>query len=106
MGRRIGHWALRLWALGVMLFLLAPLLVIIVYAFNASNIQSWPISGFTVKWFVAAAHDPEIYAALWLSIKVALLSTTLAVLLGSAAALAVHRYRFFGRETVSFIVVL
>jgi putative spermidine/putrescine transport system permease protein len=106
MGSRIAHWALRLWAVVVMLFLLLPLLIIIAYAFNASNIQSWPISGFTFKWFVMAAHDPEILAALWLSIKVALLATALAVLLGSAAAFAVHRYRFFGRETVSFIVVL
>lgn len=89
-----------------MFFLLAPLVIIILYAFNSSNIQSWPIDGFTLKWFVQAWHNDEIFSALLLSVEVGLLATFVSMLLGTAAAFAVHRYRFFGRETVSFIVVL
>lgn len=106
MDNKLLTWALRLWAWAVMTFLLAPLLIIMLYAFNASNIQSWPIEAYSLKWFVLTWHDTEIFVALWLSIKVALLSTAVSLLLGAAAAFAVHRYRFFGRETVSFIVVL
>lgn len=106
MGSRFVSWGLRLWAWAVMFFLLAPLVIVILYAFNSSNIQSWPIQGFTLKWFIQAWHDEAIFSALWLSVEVGLLATFISVVLGAAAAFAVHRYRFFGRETVSFIVVL
>src|SRR5699024_3097679 len=106
MENRLTFWVLRLWTAAVMFFLLAPLAVIVLYSFNASNIQSWPISGFSLKWVVAAWHNAEIFAALGLSLKVAFLSTLISVLLGSTAAFAVHHYRFPGRETISFIVVL
>lgn len=103
---RLLNWVLRLWAFVVMFFLLAPLLIIFVYAFNSSNIQGWPIESFTTKWFVEAWHNAEIFTALGLSVEVALLATCLSLLLGVTAAFAVHRYRFFGREAVSFIIVL
>jgi putative spermidine/putrescine transport system permease protein len=90
----------------VALFLLLPIAVIVLYAFNSSNIQSWPIAGLSLKWFASAWDNQEIRTALALSLKAGLLSTAIAVLLGSAAAFAVHRFRFFGRETVSFVVVL
>lgn len=106
MSSRLLKWALRLWTWAVMFFLLAPLAIVMLYAFNASNIQGWPIEGFTLKWFILAWHDDEIFSALWLSIRIGIVSTLLSMLLGMAAAFAVHRYRFFGRETVSFIVVL
>lgn len=106
MESRFTRWLLALWTLGVMLFLLIPILIIFLYAFNPSNVQGWPIGGLSLRWFVSAWHNAEIFAALWLSIKVALLATTMAVLLGTAAAFAVHHYRFFGREAVSFLVVL
>lgn len=106
MTSRLATWALRAWTWAVMFFLLAPLVIIMLYAFNASNIQSWPIEGFTVKWFVLAWNNGEIFEALLLSLEVGLLSTIASMILGSAAAFAVHRYRFFGREAVSFIVVL
>lgn len=106
MGSRLVSAVLRLWTWAVMFFLLAPLAIIVLYAFNASNIQSWPIKGFTLKWFYLAWHNAEIFSALALSLEVGLLTTLMAVLLGTAAAFAVHRYRFFGREGVSFIIVL
>jgi putative spermidine/putrescine transport system permease protein len=103
---RSSRYVLGVWALLVVLFLWIPLALICVYAFNSSNIQSWPIPGFTLKWFREAWQNQEARDALWLSVKVALLATGIALVLGSAAAFAVARYRFFGRNTVSFLLVL
>ena len=69
-----------------MLFLWVPLVIILVYAFNTSNIQSWPIPGFTLKWFRAAWDDQEARSALLLSFKAALAATAVALVLGTMAA--------------------
>ncbi|MGN6431697.1 MAG: ABC transporter permease [Gaiellaceae bacterium] len=90
----------------VIAFLWLPLLLIMVYAFNDSTIQSWPISGFTFHWFHEAWHDPEARSSLWLSIKVGLAATATALVLGTAAAAAIHRFSFFGREAVSLLLLL
>jgi putative spermidine/putrescine transport system permease protein len=90
----------------VIAFLWLPLLLIMAYAFNGSVLQSWPISGFTLHWFHEAWHDPEARSSLWLSLKVGALATALALLLGTAAAAAIFRFRFFGREAVSFLLLL
>jgi putative spermidine/putrescine transport system permease protein len=90
----------------VVAFLWLPLLLIMVYAFNGSTIQSWPISGWTFHWFHQAWHDSEARNSLWLSLKVALAATAIALLLGTAAAAAIYRFRFFGREAVSFLLLL
>jgi putative spermidine/putrescine transport system permease protein len=88
------------------LFLWIPLLIILVYAFNTSNIQSWPIPGFTTHWFSVAWHDQEARSALVLSLKAALCATGVALVLGTMAAVGVSRFRFFGREAVSFLLIL
>ncbi len=98
--------ALRVWVGLVVLFLWIPLVIMMVYAFNRSNIQSWPLSGLSTKWFPVAWHDQEVHAAFWLSIRAALGATGIALVLGSCAAFAIHRFRFFGRELVSFVLVL
>ena len=90
----------------VLLFLLVPLALIVLYAFNSSNVQSWPIPGFSTKWFSVAFNNEEVRNALVLSLKCGILATTIALILGSMAAFAVHRFRFFGREAVSFLLVL
>src|SRR5206468_7748764 len=86
--------------------LYAPLLIVVIYAFNESRIQTWPPSGFTLHWFSVAWHNGGVRSALWLSIQAGLGATAIALVLGSAAAFAVHRFRFFGRETISFVLVL
>jgi putative spermidine/putrescine transport system permease protein len=98
--------ALGAWTILVVLFLWIPLALIVVYAFNSSNVQSWPIPGFTTKWFRVAWNAQEVRDAVWLSARVALLATGVALVLGSAAATAIARFRFFGRESVSFLLVL
>jgi putative spermidine/putrescine transport system permease protein len=103
---RAARFGLGLWTVLVVLFLWIPLTIICVYAFNSSNIQSWPISGFTLKWFRVAWNDAEAREALWLSVKAALAATGIALVLGTMAAFAIARFRFFGRDAVSFILVL
>jgi putative spermidine/putrescine transport system permease protein len=98
--------ALRVWVGLVLAFLYIPIVLICVYAFNSSNIESWPIAGLTTKWFGPAIHDGDMQQALWLSLKAGGLATLLALILGSAAAFGVHRFRFFGREAISFLLVL
>ena len=103
---RAGRAGLALWSLLVVLFLWVPLAIILVYAFNTSNIQSWPIPGFTLRWFRVAWDDQEARSALLLSLKAALAATAVALVLGTMAAMAVSRFRFFGREAFSFLLVL
>jgi putative spermidine/putrescine transport system permease protein len=103
---RLGRAGLGVWALLVVLFLWIPLTIILVYAFNTSNIQSWPIPGFTLRWFRVAWEDQEARSALLLSLKAALSATGIALVLGTMAAVGVSRFRFFGRETLSFLLVL
>ena len=103
---RLARIGLRIWVTGVLLFLFVPIVIIIVYAFNSSIIQTWPIHGFSTKWFSVAWHDPQVRAALVLSLKAAVVATAIALLLGSLAAFGVHRFRFFGRESVSLLLVL
>ncbi len=90
----------------VLAFLWIPIVLIVLYAFNSSNVQSWPIAGLTTRWFSPAIHDPAFQQALWLSLKAGALATAIAIVLGSMAAFGVHRFRFFGRESVSFLFVL
>jgi putative spermidine/putrescine transport system permease protein len=97
--------ALRVWSALVVLFLWLPLALIVLYAFNTSNVESWPIPGFTTHWF-HAAWTSEVRTSLWLSVRVGLTATGIALVLGSMAAFGVARFRFFGRETVSFLFVL
>jgi putative spermidine/putrescine transport system permease protein len=98
--------ALGVWAALMMAFLFIPIVIIVLYAFNPSNVQSWPLDGLSTKWFSSTWHNAEMRHAFWLSVRAGLLATTIALLLGSMAAFAVHRFRFFGREAISFIFVL
>ena len=97
---------LRIWVAVVLLFLFLPLALIILYAFNRSNIQSWPIGHYSLRWFTLAFHDSEVRSAFALTVKAGLLAAGIAILLGSAAAFAIHRFRFFGRESISFLFLL
>jgi putative spermidine/putrescine transport system permease protein len=89
-----------------LLFLYIPLVILGLYAFNKSRFRAWPPDLWTTRWFVAAWHDPTLPMALAGSIEAAVGATILALTLGSLAAFAVHRFRFFGRETISFALVL
>jgi putative spermidine/putrescine transport system permease protein len=100
------RWALRCWTAVVLVFLYAPLLLVVVNAFNASRTFAFPPTGFTLRWWADAANSAGMWQALANSVVVGLAATAIALLLGTMAAFAVQRYRFFGREAVSFLVVL
>jgi putative spermidine/putrescine transport system permease protein len=87
-------------------FIYIPLIIIFIYAFNASNILEWPPPGLTLDWFPRAIESESVHEALLTSIKAGLAATAIALVLGTLASLAVARHRFFGRETISFLVVL
>jgi putative spermidine/putrescine transport system permease protein len=103
---RATRLSLSVWTVLIVLFLWIPLVLICVYAFNSSNIQSWPIAGFSTKWFHLAWHNEEARSALVLSLKAAGIATSIALVLGTAAATVVSRFRFFGRDAITFLLVL
>ena len=98
--------ALAAWSALVVLFLLFPIVLIGVYAFNKTNVQGWPITQFSTKWWGVAWRNQEIRDALWLSVRVAFFATAIALVLGTAAAFAVHRFSFFGSQAFSLILIL
>jgi putative spermidine/putrescine transport system permease protein len=100
------RWALRIGTAITLAFIYVPLIVIAIYAFNDSRSQAWPISGVTLRWFDKAVNNPGVRDALWTSLKAGIGATAIALLLGTVAAMAVSRHRFFGRDTISFLVVL
>ena len=92
---------------GTLLFLHIPLAIIILYAFTTDEATyTFPLPGFTTQWFSVAFARQDLWAALFLSVKVALVATAIAMVLGTLAAAAVYRSEFFGRDAVSFLLVL
>jgi putative spermidine/putrescine transport system permease protein len=80
--------------------------VIIYFAFGKSNVQTFPIHHWTTYWFSVAWNDPAVRSALWLSIKAGVAATAIALILGTLVAFGIHRFKFFGRDTVSLLLVL
>lgn len=98
---------LKLSALAGLLFLYLPLLIIFIYAFTTDETTyTFPLPGFTTKWFGVALARTDLWRALTLSLQVATVATIAALALGTLAAAAVYRSNFFGREAVSFLLVL
>jgi putative spermidine/putrescine transport system permease protein len=100
------RWVLRIGTAVTLAFIYIPLIVIALYAFNQSKSQAWPIEGFTTEWFDKAIHNPGVRDAFWTSMRAAVGATVIALTLGTLASLAVARYRFFGRETFSLLIIL
>lgn len=98
---------LKLATAAVLLFLHFPLAIILLFAFTTEDATfSFPPPGLTLDWFAVAWQRADIWRALSLSLRVATVTTAVALVLGTLAAAAVHRSRFFGRETISFLVIL
>jgi putative spermidine/putrescine transport system permease protein len=98
---------LKLAAVVALLFLHLPLAVVVLYAFTTDDSTfRFPLPGLTTQWFAVAWGRSDVWEALFLSVKVALVATLIAIVLGSLAAAAVSRSRFFGRDSLSFLLVL
>ncbi len=102
----LSRGALALYAALVVTFLLGPLLVIVLFAFDKSIVQSLPIRHWTTHWFSVAFNDPAVRSSLWLSVKAGVAATAIALILGTLVAFGIHRFRFFGRDTISLMLVL
>jgi putative spermidine/putrescine transport system permease protein len=96
----------RIWTAVVLVFLYAPLLLVVVNAFNSSRTFAFPPAGFTLQWWKTAWRSEGMWRSLGNSVIVGLGATAIALILGTMAAFAVQRYDFFGRQTISFLVVL
>jgi putative spermidine/putrescine transport system permease protein len=98
--------ALRIASIAILAFIYIPIAIIVLYSFNASTVATWPISGLTLEWYAKALANEGIRKALATSLAAAVGATAIALILGTLISLAVQRYRFFGRESVSFLVIL
>ncbi len=103
---RASPW-LKVAAAAGLIFMHAPILLIFLYAFTTEDKSyQFPPPGLTLKWFGVAWDRPDVWSALGLSLRVAAVSTAIALLLGTLCAAAVSRSRFFGREALSLLVIL
>jgi putative spermidine/putrescine transport system permease protein len=105
MGGRLGRVALRVATVVVLLFMYFPLALIVAYAFNESGTSAWPPSGLSLRWVDLALANSGLRQAFITSLAAAFGATVLALILGTLAAIAVARHRFFGREIISFVVI-
>jgi putrescine transport system permease protein len=92
------------WLIAIYVFLYLPILTLVVFSFNESKLSTqWSV--FTLKWYAEILNDREIKEGLWLSLKIAFLTATASVVLGTLAAFAMVRYtRFKGRTLFSGMV--
>jgi putative spermidine/putrescine transport system permease protein len=102
---RTGRLLLRLATAAVLVFLYFPIVIVIAYAFNESGTSIWPPSGLSLRWVEAAVANTGLRDAFLTSLVAALGATTIAIVLGTLASLAVAHHRFFGREAISLVVI-
>jgi putative spermidine/putrescine transport system permease protein len=103
---RGARWFFRIMTVAVIAFLYVPLGIVVLYAFNKTRTASWPPDLWTTKWFSQAWNEPALKPSLLNSLKAGIAATFLALVLGTLASFAIHRFRFFGRDTISFALVL
>jgi len=87
-------------------FIYLPILLIVLYSFNTARVASWPLSGLTLDWYAKAFATAGIRNALVNSVEAAIGATIVSLVLGTLVAFAMQRHAFFGRQTLSFVVVL
>lgn len=90
----------------VMLFIYTPLFLVVINSFNDKRVAGWPVTSFSFDWWEKALTNPAVHAAVWNSVIVALGATAIALILGTLASFALQRYRFFGRDVVSLLIIL
>jgi len=88
----------------ILAFIYVPIALIVVYSFNSGTTPAWPPVGFTFDWWALAVRNTGLQQAFMTSLAAALAATAIALVLGTLASIAVSRHRFFGRESISFVV--
>ena len=103
--RRLPVWALRTNGGVVLLFLYAPIILLVIFSFSASRIPGqW--GGFTTEWYVRLFDDSRIQKTIGVSVRVALVSTVISTVLGTMSALALERFKFRGRRVFDALLYL
>ena len=102
---RTGRRLLRSFFALLIVFLYAPIAILLIFSFNDSDIPAFPLSGFTTRWYHDFAHNPDLKAALVTSAIVAAISSAGAVLLGLLASTALARRSFAGKSAVSALLL-
>ena len=100
-----GRWLLRGHSAAVFAFFYAPILVLTIFSFNDSNaVGNW--NGFTFGWYEALFDNDNIQSSIWVSVKVCIVSTLISVVLGTAGALALERFRWWGQKAFDAVLYL
>ncbi|MGH3331674.1 MAG: ABC transporter permease [Nocardioidaceae bacterium] len=97
---------LLLFTVATLILVYTPLALVVLNSFNVSQSFAWPPPDLTLHWWDVAAGSAGARSAVWVSVKVALLATLVSLVLGTMAGLALQRYRFFGRDAVSLLIIL
>jgi spermidine/putrescine transport system permease protein len=104
---RLRHWALGIWSALALLYLFIPVFIVVLFSFNDNKGRfNFTWEGFTLRHWQHPFADPDLTKALINSVEIAIISTSIAVVLGTFMAMALVRYRFRGRSTVDFFVFM
>ena len=83
-----------------------PLIVVLINSFSTSKSLTWPPPGLTLEWWRKAFQSAGALDAILTSVQVAIVATVVSLVLGTLISLALQRYKFFGRDAVSLLVIL
>jgi putative spermidine/putrescine transport system permease protein len=97
---------LRILTIVILAIIYVPLLLVLVNSFNVNKTFAWPPRDFTLEWWRRAAESQGALDALWVSVRVGLVATLIALVLGTMIAFALQRFSFYGRDSVSLLVIL
>jgi len=102
---QIGDWVLSGYGMGCYAFFWLPIVILVVFSFNSSrSTAQW--TGFSTAWYGEMIQDELIISALWNSLFVAIVSTVIATVIGTLAALGMERHEFFGKMTMDAVLYL
>ena len=100
------RWAMRVFMAAGLVFVYAPLMLVLINSFNGDRTFGWPPHDFTLRWWSSAWDNAGARDALWTSVKAGLGATAIALVLGTMVSFAVQRFKFFGRDTLSLLIIL
>jgi spermidine/putrescine transport system permease protein len=103
---RLVRWLLGLYAVFIYVFLFAPIVLLVLFSFNANRYGTFPITGWTLTWYRQAFGDYQVHDAVVTTLKVALQVTLISMVVGTAAAFPLVRSRLPGREGIRIVLIL
>ncbi|WP_120633781.1 ABC transporter permease [Ruegeria sp. EL01] len=101
----MGWNLIRAWSIGVYVFMFLPVAVVVLLSFNASQFGSFPMTGFSFRWFVELWNNEAILRAFRTSILLGLMTALISTTLGVLASLALVRYKVPGTNAISTLLI-